>query len=422
MATAAGTNWAGNLTYSATAVHRPETVVALQELVARTPRLRPIGTRHSFNGIADTTAEHVSLERLNRIVALDRAARTVTLEAGVRYGELGRFLHREGFALPNLASLPHISVAGAVATATHGSGDAIGNLATAVEALEVVTAAGEIATFSRLETPDVFPGAVVHLGALGVVTQLTLALEPTYDVRQRLFENLSLVACAEHFDAITAAASSVSLFTDWRGEHFHQVWLKQRCDRPASPLFEGDAVFGAPAATADCHPIPGHAPECCTPQLGVAGPWYERLPHFRLEFTPSSGAELQSEFFVPRGHAVAALRELFAMREQLAPHVLVSEVRTIAADDLWLSPCHGRASVGLHFTWRPDGPAVRALLPQVETALAPFDARPHWAKLFTMPAERIRSLYPKFQDFADLRQRCDPERKFGNAYLDALFA
>lgn len=414
------TNWAGNLTYSAATIHRPTTVEEVQEVVARATRLKVIGTRHCFNDIADTTGDHLSLEQLNRVVALDRTARTVTIEAGMRYGELGAWLHREGFALPNLASLPHISVAGAVATATHGSGNSLGNLATAVTALELITADGKLATLSRAANPKEFPGAVVNLGALGVVSKLTLAVEPTYEVRQQVFENLAWADVAEHFHVITSSATSVSLFTDWQADRFHQVWLKQRTDRPSSGPTAAGHLFGAMPAVVDHHPLPGHPAANCTPQLGVAGPWHERLPHFRLEFTPSSGAELQSEYFVARHHAPAALRALAPLRPLIAPHVHVSEIRTIAADDLWLSPSYEQSRIGIHFTWKPDWAAVQKVLPLIERALAPYDMRPHWGKLFTLAAAKVGPRYARWEDFVAVRMRLDPTDKFRNAYLDAL--
>lgn len=413
-------NWAGNRTYAAAAVHRPASVDEVRDLVRRVPRLKALGTRHCFNDIADTSGDQVSLERLDRIASLDHAARTVTIEAGVRYGELGRLLHEAGCALHNLASLPHISVVGACATATHGSGDRHGNLATAVVALEMVSADGELVTLSRASDPRLFSAAVVGLGALGIVTRLTLRIEPSYDVRQDLVEGLTFQAFESNFDAITAAADSVSLFTDWRAERFHQVWLKRRVV-PGQVSARPEAFFGAVAAGCDRHPIPGHAAENCTPQLGVAGPWHERWPHFRLEFTPSSGAELQSEYFVPRRHAVPALRVLAGLRDRIAPLVLVTEVRTIAADDLWLSPCHEQASVAFHFTWKPDWPAVRAVLPVIEAGLAPAGVRPHWGKLFTMDAATLRDRFPRIPDFLALRRQLDPDGRFLNRYLTACF-
>ncbi len=414
-------NWAGNYTYSAARAHRPETIAQVQEIVASCREVRALGSRHSFNAIADTPGDLLSLQRLDRVVALDRARRTVTVEAGVRYGPLCRWLHREGFALHNLASLPHISVAGACVTATHGSGDRNGNLATAVAAIELVTAAGEAVTLSRDCHGAEFPGAIVGLGGLGVVTRLTLDLVPAFAMRQDVYENLPLEQVEAHFDAIVASGYSVSLFTDWRGARFTQVWVKQRAADGAVPEAEPE-LFGARQATSKRHPIDGVSAENCTEQLSLLGPWHERLPHFRLEFTPSSGAELQSEYLVPRRHALPALRAIDGLRERVAPLLQISEVRTIAADDLWMSPCYAQACVGIHFTWIPDWPAVSKLLPLIEEQLAPFDARPHWGKLFTTSPARLRALYPRLPDFQELLRRYDPSGKFRNPFLDtAIF-
>jgi xylitol oxidase len=386
-------------------------------LVVSRPRVRALGARHSFNAIADSPGELISLERFERVVAIDRQRRTVTVDAGIRYGDLCPELHRAGFALPNLASLPHLSVAGACATATHGSGDRNGNLATAVAALELVTADGTVVALSRERHGDDFRGAVVGLGGLGVVTHLTLDLVPTFELRQEVYEDLPLAQLDAHFDDLTASAHSVSLFTDWRAARFHQVWLKRRVTDGAALALDPERL-GARPATGQRHPIPGLPAQNCTAQLGQPGPWHERLPHFRMEATPSSGAELQSEYLVPRRHAVAALRTIAGLRDRVAPLLQVSEVRTIAADDLWLSPCYGQACVGIHFTWVPDWPAVSALLLLLEEQLAPLEARLHWGKLFTMPPERLLALYPKLPDFRDLLRRYDPAGKFRNAFLD----
>jgi xylitol oxidase len=412
------TNWAGNYAYGAARVHRPATVAELAELVAASSKLKILGTRHSFNDIADTTGDLVSLERLNRILALNgtASATTVTIEPGVRYGELAHHLHARGYALPNLASLPHISIAGACATATHGSGDANQVLASSVRAMEVITADRAVRTFSRDADEDTFRGAVVGLGGLGAVIKLTLDIVPTFDVRQRVYEKLPLAAAVAHFDAISGSAYSVSLFTDWRSDSINQVWLKHRGGDTA-----GDALLtslGTTPASRRLHPIPGISAENCTEQLGIPGPWHERLPHFRMEFTPSAGEELQSEYFVPREHAPAALRAIDAMRDRVAPLLQISEIRTIAADEFWMSPCYRRPSVAIHFTWRKDWPAVRALLPAIEAQLATFDARPHWGKLFTMAPPELATLYPNLGDFRELVAACDPAGKFRNAFLD----
>ncbi len=410
-------NWAGNLTYSAARIHRPTTVAEVQAIVRASSKLRALGSRHSFNTIADTPEDLVSLEGLNRIVALDRERGTVTVEAGIKYGHLGTELHEQGFALHNLASLPHISVAGACATATHGSGDRNGNLATAVTALEFVAADGELVRLSREQDGDTFLGAVVHLGALGVITQMTLAIEPSFAVQQDVYIDLPVEQLEANYEAIESDAYSVSLFTNWQGTAVGEIWLKRRLPdgvaRPMAPEF-----FGATLAANALHPIPALSAESCTIQGGEPGPWHERLPHFRMNFTPSSGDEIQTEYFVPRQHAISAMRAITAIRDQLAPVLMISEVRTIAADELWMSPCYQQECVGLHFTWHPNTPGVQALLPTLEAQLAPFEPRPHWGKVFAMPAAQVQARYPRLGDFRALLERYDPAGKFRNAFIE----
>jgi alditol oxidase len=409
-------NWAGNLSYSAGRIHEPRSVGELRDIVRASASLRVLGSRHSFNDIADTTGDLVSLARLPRRFELDPAGRTVTVDGGVRYGDLCRPIDAAGFALHNLASLPHISVAGACATATHGSGDRNGNLATAVTALEVMTADGETRRFARGLDED-FAGAVVNLGGLGVVTAMTLGLEPTYEMRQDLYEDLSFGDAIDHFDELTAAADSVSLFTEWRGPVFEQVWFKRRVVDGAA--FEPEpTVFGATRATVPIHPIRRMPPDALTGQLGVAGPWYERLPHFRMDHTPSAGAELQSEYLLDRRHAADTLLAVEQVRETFAHLVQVSEVRTVAADELWMSMAHGRPSVALHFTWQPDWEGVRRAMPSIERALAPFDPRPHWGKLSTIPAAQVSASYEQLPAFRTMLERHDPSGKFRNGFLD----
>ena len=410
------TNWAGNHAYGAARIHEPESIDQLQEIVRDTRPLRVLGSRHSFNDIADTTGHLLSLRRMPRVFELDRAAGTLTVDGGVRYGELAAPLDAAGFALNNLASLPHISVAGACATATHGSGDQIGNLATAVSALEVVTADGETTVFVRDGDADGLNGAVVSLGGLGVVISLTLDLQRTFRVRQDLYERLPLLQAVDNFDKITSNADSVSLFTNWREPIVDQVWLKRRV--PAGDTYEpAPEFFGATIATVPIHPIRRMSTAALTEQLGVPGPWHERLPHFRMDHMPSTGAELQTEYLIPRQHAPEALLAVDGIRDRFAAVLQISEVRTIAADDLWMSTAFGRASVAFHFTWLPDWGAVRRVLPDIENALAPFDPRPHWGKVFTMSPEAIRSSYEKLPLFAALLEQHDPTGKFRNAFL-----
>ncbi|MEP7289317.1 MAG: FAD-binding protein [Chloroflexota bacterium] len=402
-------------------MQHPRTLAEVQALIARHHKLRVIGTRHSFNAIADSAEALLMLDKFPTAMSIDEDRSTVTLAASVNYGELSQFLDSRGYALHNLASLPHISVAGAVNTATHGSGVHHRNLAAAVSALELVTANGEVKHLSREQDGDLFDGAVVSLGALGVITKLTLELLPTFAVTQSVYCNLPLTHLEPHFDAIMSSGYSVSLFTDWQHEAIDQVWLKRDVDDVgiATPPID---FFGAAPATTKMHPILGASAQNSTEQFGVPGPWHERLPHFRYDGTPSVGNELQTEYFVARADAVAALRAVTRLRHELAPYLYISEIRTIAADNLWLSPHYHRDSIGIHFTWKRDSIGVQALLPKIEAALAPFAPRPHWGKLFTLPPERVQAGYDRMAEFKQLCREYDPTGKFRNPFLDiALF-
>ena len=409
-------NWAGNFEYSTDRLYSASSLEQVREFVKKQSKLKVLGTRHCFNNIADSPDYLLSLKSMDRIVALDPEARTVTVNAGISYGQLCPYIDSKGFALHNLASLPHISIAGSCSTATHGSGIKNGNLATAVSALEIVTAAGDVVQLSRQKDGETFRGAVVGLGALGVVTKLTLDIQPSFMMRQYVYENLPLSEMKDHFDAIESSAYSVSLFTDWQKQRINEVWLKSRIEEGQAfdPVPE---FFGAKRATKNLHPIAELSAENCTEQMGVPGPWYERLPHFRMGFTPSAGKELQSEYFVPRQHAVDAILAIEGLRDQVSPHLLISEIRTIAADELWLSPCYKQPCVTIHFTWKQDWPAVRQLLPVIERELAPFRARPHWGKLFTTSPGQLKSLYEKLPEFIDLTKKYDPQGKLRNDFL-----
>jgi xylitol oxidase len=406
-------NWAGNHAYRAERLHRPTSVEELREIVAAAPQIRVLGSRHSFTSIGDA-AELVALDGLPAAIVVDRDAGTVSCPGATRYGTLAEALKPEGLALRNLASLPHISVAGAIATATHGSGDTNGNLATAVAALELVTSDGDLVTSARGD--DDFDGLVVGLGALGAVTRVTLDVEPAYEVRQRVFEGLPWDALFEHFDAITASAYSISVFNRLEDDAADQVWIKTRVTDAAEEI--RDELFGARAATEERHPILGIDPVNCTPQLGVPGLWSDRLPTFRMGFTPSSGEEIQSEFLIPREHAVPAVEAVRALAGSIRPVLQVCELRTMAADRLWLSPQYGQDTLGIHFTWKREQDAVERVLAEVEPALAPFSPRPHWGKLFLAEAAEIAALYERLPDFAALAERLDPRGAFRNRWLE----
>jgi alditol oxidase len=412
--TAHETNWAGNLRYHADHMYAPKTVAEVQEAVRKCATVRALGSRHSFNTIADSLTNQISLQHLDSM-EVDAKAQTVTVGAGVRYGTLAPWLDAKGFAVHNLASLPHITVAGAIATATHGSGVRNGNLSTAVRALEIVKADGEVVTISH-EHPH-FHGAVVSLGAVGIVTKVTLAVQPRFDMTQIVYRNLSMDQLEHNLEAIFASGYSVSMFTDWQRNRIAQVWIKSRVasgEKPAIP----PEFYGAKAATKNMHPIEDLSAVNCTEQMGVPGPWYERMPHFRMNFTPSSGTELQTEYFVPRSRGYEAIRAVETLRDKITPHLFITELRAIAADDLWLSMAYKRDSMAIHFTWKQETPEVMALLPQIEDKLARFDARPHWAKLFTVPPARLHALYEKMPDYQALLKDHDPTAKFRNEFVN----
>lgn len=411
--TAPGANWAGNLHYSAARLLRPGSVPELQELVGTGARIRALGTRHSFNDLADTQGDLVDVRGLPAEVEIDEDARRAVVAAGMSYAEVAVVLDGAGWALHNLASLPHISIAGAMATATHGSGSRHGNLATAVRGIELVGADGEL---RRLDDRDAtFDGSVVGLGALGVLTRVELAIEASYQVEQRVWDGVTFDAVLEDVPAAFDGGYSVSLFTDWAGAEFQQAWVKSRAGGPA------EGFLGGVAVGEDRHPIRGLPAGAATTQGGRPGPWYERLPHFRPDVTPSAGRELQSEYLVPLHHAAAAIEVLRELGAQIAPIVLVSELRTVRADRLWLSMSYGEDALAVHFTWRPEPAAVLALTARIEAALAPFGARPHWGKIHTVGADRLRELYPRYDDFAALVRVADPAGKFGNAALARWF-
>ncbi|MBS1813279.1 MAG: FAD-binding protein [Acidobacteria bacterium] len=406
------TNWSGNYRYHAPQLFEPSTVAEVQQAVRSATNVHALGSRHSFNGVADSSVAQISMLKIND-VQLDTQVHTVTVGAGIKYGDLARQLDQRGYAVHNLASLPHISVAGAVSTATHGSGMKNGNLSSAVTGIEFVAADGSLHQLTRKDNPDVFPGAIVALGALGIMTKVTLKVEPSFQMTQVVYRNLSFSELEHNLAAIMQSAYSVSLFTNWQDHRCNQVWLKRRVDQGGAE--KPPALFyNATLATRKMHPIDDHPAEACTDQENKIGPWYERLPHFRMNFTPSSGEEIQSEFFVPFEHGYEAIMAVETLRDQITPHLYASEFRTIAADDLWLSMAYQRPSLALHFTWKREPEAVAKIVPQIEAKLAPFAVRPHWAKVFTMKTD---PLYSRLNDFKALAAKYDPQGKFRNDFV-----
>jgi xylitol oxidase len=407
----AGHNWAGSYQYRAAGAARPRSLAALQEAVVGSDRVKALGSRHSFSDIADSDGLLLDLSSMPTQIDIDSASKTVVVPGSLRYGDVASYVNARGWALRNLASLPHISVAGSIATGTHGSGDQHGVLGTSVAALDIVTAAGELVHLARGDRD--FDGAVVSLGALGIVTNVTLDIEPTFDIWQRVYAGPSFDVLVDDFDSISASGYSVSIFTDWRGNAAQSSWVKSRTSDGAA----AGSLLGT-GMTAQIHMIDGQPEENTTPQLGLPGPWHERLPHFRLGFTPSAGDEIQSEYLLAREQAGSSIEAMRSIAHRLADTLLISEIRTVARDDLWLSPASGRDTIALHFTWRRDPEALARLLPAVEDLLLPLGARPHWGKVFVTSS--LRSLYPSFDDFRALTSRIDPNGKFRNTFMDRV--
>lgn len=413
-------NWAGNVTFSAADIRHPASVDELQHIVRDAAQVRAIGTGHSFNEIADTPGTIVSLRDLKPPIEVLESQSVAVVPAGATYAEVAAELHGRGWALPNLGSLPHISVGGACATGTHGSGVANGCLAADVSGVELVLADGGLVELHEGH-PD-FPGAVLSLGLLGVATRLWLRIEPTFDVSQEVLLDVPFAVAVERAEEILASAYSVSIFSGFgHRDTVDSVWRKHRLGG-AEQRFEetaaaAQATWGGSPATVDVHPLLGLDARAATEQGGRPGPWHQRLPHFRAELTPSVGDELQSEFFLPRRHAGAALLALGERAGAIASALQVFEMRTVAADDIWLSPFRGRDTVAVHATWVSDLETVRPALRELEAALEPFDPRPHWGKVFLgFDADRMADLYPAMTQFGELADRLDPDRCFVNDY------
>ncbi|WP_243074402.1 FAD-binding protein [Microbacterium sp. SS28] len=407
-------NWAGTYEYAAPRIVTASTVEDVQRIVREGGPVHALGTRHSFTDLPDTAGTLIDVSGLVGDIVIDEDARTATVAAGTRYGIVAQALDERGWALHNMGSLPHISVAGATATATHGSGDGNGVLTTAVRGIRYVGADGEVHDVQRGE-PD-FAALAVGVGAFGIIVALTLDIEPSYRARQDIYAGVSWDAALADLAALTGAGYSVSLFTRWDPETIEAVWVKTRlaADDDAVP----DTLLDGHRATGPDSPL--GSGDNITEVGGVPGPWMLRLPHFRLDSEPSFGEEIQTEYFVPREHGAAALDAVRALGDSIRPHLVVSEIRTAVRDELWLSGAYQQDIVIIHFTWfdRPD--EVGELLPVIEAALAPFRARPHWGKVHGFTADEIARVHPRLADARAVFERLDPEGRFSNAHLERL--
>ena len=409
-------NWAGNVLYSAEDVREPQSMDELQQAVAAATQARAMGSGHSFNDLIDCSETLISTRSLPLTIQVDSERAEVEVPAAATYAELGSRLHALAWALPNMGSLPHISIAGACATGTHGSGVGNGCLASAVMGLELVRADGELVT-ARLGDPD-FPGMVVSLGSLGIVTRLWLGLMPTYDIAQDVLLDVPSSVVEQEGVALLSSAWSVSLFTTFGDpSKVDSVWRKSRVETAPDSL----GTWGGRPAEGPVHPIMGLDASAATEQLGRPGPWHERLPHFRADLRPSVGDELQSEFFVPLSAIGEVWPRLVAESPTFADALQVMELRTVAEDELWLSPFHHRQTLAVHATWASDPALAVPALTELERVLAPYDPRPHWGKVFrSADAASIAASYPELPRFSELADRLDPERCFANDYVTRM--
>ncbi len=411
-------NWAGNYTYKADETIFVSSVNEIKDILVNYKKVKALGTQHCFNDIADTKGVQVSTNKINKIHDLNTKNKTVLVGSGIKYGDLGKFLYQNGWALHNLASLPHISIGGACSTATHGSGISNKNLSSAIKGFEIITANGKTKWVDSENDPNLFYAGGVSLGALGIMTKILLKIEPTFNIEQRVFEDLPMINLKNDFDKIMSFGYSVSFFTHWKNKKIDQIWIKSK---PGKEWKDDNLFFGAVAAKKNLHPIKSNSSKNCTPQMGVIGPWHERLPHFKMDFTPSNGDELQSEYFVSRSNAFEAIMAIERLNKKISPILFVSEIRCIASDEFWMSMAYGRDSVAIHFTWKPMVKEVMDLLPEIESVLAPYKVRPHWGKIHTMNAKKLENSYPRYNDFLKLRKRLDPDEFFLNSYLKRTF-
>lgn len=401
-------NWSKNIHFNDREYLQPESLEELQEIVRTHQKVRVRGTAHCFNEIADTSSFAINLEMMPKTIEINTEKKTVTVAAGLKYGELAPVLHQSGWALDNLASLPHISIAGSISTGTHGSGIKNKNLANQVISIDIVTNEGDLRHIDK--SNPAFNGLVVGLGLGGIVYQYELRIEPTFDIRQVVYPDIPLDVVVRSFDQIMGTAYSVSFFTDWGSTQVGNLWCKFRADEAIPEM-----VGGVKAAVKKFHPIPSVSADACTDQLGQPGSWHQRLSHFKLEFTPSVGEEIQSEFFIDRRDALGAIEALLKLAEEINPLLWITELRTIAADDLWLSGAYQRDTLGIHFTWKKLD-AIYPVIEKVEAALKQFNYRPHWGKVFTADSEYLKSVYPKMSEFSALVTALDPEAKFTNSF------
>ena len=410
-------NWAGNLTFSAREFIEVNSISKLQQVVSSSQAVKVLATGHSFNAIGDTTETLISIKNLSNGIEIDSQNAQALIPAGMAYADAARYLESNGWAFSNMASLGEVTIAGAISTGTHGSGSNNGVLSTSVVGLEIVLGSGELITIDQSNSEE-FAGFVVSLGALGVFTKIKMKIIPSFSVKQFVYENIGIQVVAENFDTVFNSAYSVSYFSNWAKNSTGQIWMKFLDDSSSDNL--SDNWLGANQAKAKQHPVKINNPDPCTDQLGISGKWLYRLPHFKLDSSPASGDEVQTEYLVDRKYVNEYIQDLRAIGDEIAPRVYATEIRTIKSDELWLSGAYQRETVGFHFTWKKSDTLVD-FLPRIEEILGKHHGRPHWAKLFSVRSDELSARYPKYSDFEALLKKYDPKQKFRNKFIDQYF-
>uniref|UniRef100_A0A915D0Y3 FAD-binding PCMH-type domain-containing protein n=1 Tax=Ditylenchus dipsaci TaxID=166011 RepID=A0A915D0Y3_9BILA len=414
-------NWGGNFNFSTQDIKYPTTTAGVQQLVKECKgKIRPVGTRHSFSEIANTNDTLICLVHMNLILSVDPSVPSVTVQAGITYTDLIPFLQSIGLAIPMMASLGEISIAGAINTAVHGSGAGIGNLATQVLGLQMVLADGSVVQYSKGQNDTELAAATVGLGALGIVTQVTLQAQPTYNLAINVFENMDMSVLDTQLYNITHSGYAINMWSTFGTPGvLDQVWITTKVDSNGVNAYGNvSQLYGAPAATAQSSPIAALPPTYVVPQMGIVGPYYERLTDYDLGLSGQEGQQTQSEYYVDFDDFVPALKALQTLSAEINAVVYVALFRITEKDELWMSPQYKKTTMAIHFSWQPKLDQVMALLPKIEAALAPFNPIPHWGKLYTLKPEQYLPLLPKYPEWREQVELHDPTHKFRNKWLE----
>ncbi|KAI1700234.1 d-arabinono-1,4-lactone oxidase domain-containing protein [Ditylenchus destructor] len=356
-------NWGNNFRFSTQNIQYPTSVEEVQQIVRNANKLRVVGTRHSFSKIADSPNTMLSTLALKNIIGFDPTVPSITVQAGITYTDLNPFLPNYG---PNDPELKAIAVG---------------------------------------------------LGAFGVITQVELEVEPTFNLTNYVFVNMPEQDIYDHFDEIENLGYSVQLFTDFSTPGvWDQVWVWVRSDENSN-VGNMQNLYGATRTHEQVTAIEALPPTYLMEQ-GKEQPWYYGLVDYHLGLSGFDGAEIQSEYFMPYENAIPAIQAVSNFSDLIAPRVYTMLIRTIKGDDLWMSESFNETTVAIHFTWKPNMTAVMEVLPQIEQALLPYGARPHWGKVFAQGPETYLHRYPKLNQWKQLAETLDPTHKFRNKFLE----